>query len=337
MQNWSEIFDKASLPNTNLVYIAIGSAMGHYQENELQNNQQYPCFLEKFADNKLIILIDPMLESPLKIEEFFARQNDPLIMTKSIVENDKYVWRIFQNRTTCVVAINSCFYYEIRNYYNPQEEKEINSTVDTNVSNLINLISICLSKVNKTKIIFQDYSGPDTFNFYSSLLSCFDRDELLNNVLFDVTENESGCFIEMSPELATIDSDGNFVQERFKKLVQIRSSPKYQLFLNNRVTVMQYPMSFVITKLHESIDFNMSEVHGLYKVKQLATLYDISYDSDCVNPHYILDTYTKIFKLVLRDIIDSNGYCHSQYDYIMSIIDQRMMLYNALSVLRATE
>ncbi len=343
MENWSNIFNIASLPSTNLVYIAVGSSMGysHYDEVNNQkpesNNQQYPCFLDKFRDNKLIILIDPALEAPLKLESFFATKGDPLGQVDSVTgPDDKYISRTFRNSTTHVFAFNTYFYYETRKYFHNDEEKQINAIVDHCVANLINLISICLSKVDKTKLIFQDYSGPDTFNFYSSLLACFDRDELLDNVMFDVTQKDSGCFIEITPELAAVDSSNRFIQDKFYKLVKLASTSteKYSQHLNERIGILQYPLSLVIGKLNESIDFDLSSVFGLNRVKNLATIYNFKYDEHSKDPRYILETYTQLFCIIIQDIIESKQCCTTQCDYLMSIINQRDKIYNALSMLR---
>ena len=55
------------------------------------NNQQFPCFLNKTKGNKVVILIDPILEMPLKTEQLFQEMGDPLILVNSEFKDEKLI------------------------------------------------------------------------------------------------------------------------------------------------------------------------------------------------------------------------------------------------------
>ena len=57
------------------------------------NNQQFPCFLNKTKGNKVVILIDPILEMPLKTEQLFQEMGDPLILVNSEFKDEKTYFR----------------------------------------------------------------------------------------------------------------------------------------------------------------------------------------------------------------------------------------------------
>ena len=153
---WDKISNTASNPTTSLVYLGIGSSMESYREITTTNNQQYPCFLDKFEGNKVIVLFDTYLETPLKIEEYFGGKGDPLDMVDSLFGvNNSFCYREFTNHssTVKVFAVNDYFNFEHTNYLDGEEKKRYNDSVDMTLTNMINLIGICLGK---HKIIPED-------------------------------------------------------------------------------------------------------------------------------------------------------------------------------------
>ena len=113
-QHWSNIFDAVAQSSTAVVYLGIGSAMSSYNQVTSTNNQQSPCFLEKIPGKKVIILIDPALESPLKTEEWYQNIGNPLIAVNSETKGDKIYFRKYQNDSVTVFAINKMFNFYIK-------------------------------------------------------------------------------------------------------------------------------------------------------------------------------------------------------------------------------
>ena len=71
MYIWHKILTTVAKASCKLVYFGIGSEMNDCHKITELNNSQYPCYLNKFEGNKVIILFDSQLETPLKIEKYF--------------------------------------------------------------------------------------------------------------------------------------------------------------------------------------------------------------------------------------------------------------------------
>jgi hypothetical protein len=342
---WDKITNTADSPLTKLVYLGIGSSMECYSEITTTNNQQYPCFLDKFEDNKVIVLFDTRLETPLKIEDYFERKKDQLDMIDSIVsENGTFIFREFQNNSGSVkvYAVNENFNFEYRRFGHLDENdmKVYNENVDITTSNLFNLIGTCLGKHTKTKLILQDYSGRPTVSFYVSLLKSFDKDEMLSNVIFDVTQRDPGCFFVITPEYPTLDASGNFVQENYIQLKQIRKYPLYNHVLKQRIDQLVYPLSSNYVKLSQDPAF---ELAGMDKISNLCTIYSVEFNDTIQNNgspknrDYLLAKFMELIKIMLNDIIRSQDCDVSYIEHFIQLMSDRNAFINSMSVLKYSD
>jgi hypothetical protein len=84
------------------VYLGIGAAMDSCNQLTSMNNQQFPCFLNKIKGNKVVILIDPILETPLKTEQLFQEMGDPLILVNSEFKDEKTYFRELRTKSNSV-------------------------------------------------------------------------------------------------------------------------------------------------------------------------------------------------------------------------------------------
>jgi hypothetical protein len=266
MNHWQRIFDYISLPTTNIIYIGVGSSMGDYQEITTKNNQQYPCFLNKFAGKHLVILIDPYMETNLKLLNYFEELNDPLILQNQInITNttNPYI-REYTNDKGLFFIMNDCFYSDVNQYMEQNEIEQANH----HIAIMHQIISIALGKISPSKIIFQNYSGYDTTTYYLSLFDVFNHDQLLSNVCFDVTQHNGGCFIDFDPNMITLDKNINFIQEKYELLVNFPDSQYYLKNLKTRIDLLSYPLVWNYINLKKSIDFervsNSNDSHYLF-------------------------------------------------------------------------
>ncbi len=340
---WDKISNTASNLTSNLIYFGIGSSMESYQEITTSNNQQYPCFLDKFEGNKVIVLFDTHLETPLKIEEYFEGKDDPLDMVDSTFGvNNTFFFREFRNHSGSVkvYAINDYFNFEHTNYLDGEEKKRYNDSVDITLTNMINLIGICLGKHTKTKIILQDYTGRPTINFYTSLLKMFDRDEMLSNIIFDVTQRDPGCFFEITPEYPTLDDFGNFIQESYVELTRIRKSPIFNQVLRKRIDQVVYPLTSNYVKLTQEPSF---ELAGMDKIASLCTIYSIEFNDTIKkndterNRDYLLAKFMELIQIMLKDIVRSQDCDVSYIDHFIQLMFNRNEFINAMSVLKYSD
>jgi len=325
MTIWNEIYNTITDSSINLVCMFIGCSMEYYNELTEENNQQYPCFLNKFNGRKLIILIDPYLELNLKIEQYFIQKGNPLFLINKVYVEDKPIIRVFKNNQVIVYALNESINY-IKAPWFPDQE-------DPDIYKINTIINICVNKSDKTKLILQDFSGNDTTYFYGELLKTFNRNDILNNINMDVTQDEGGCFIKLNSDMVKLDRDGNFIQEKFINLSEIKNSENFNKIFKFRIDILLYPIAFYYSKLIESPDHEL-DIRNLYKIYIIALIYNIDFDISLKNPSYIVSKLLCLIDIMLKDIIFSKDLEDDFYDYIINIIHHRQQLYETLKILK---
>ena len=279
MTYWQLINENIFEQKYDVVYIGIGTSMEPYTEVNESNNQQCPCFLNKF-NNKLIILFDSYLEKPLKTES---------VLYDLVTVHDQD-YRILKNSNVTIYAINEYLNYELEH-----ADKQNKTKAENDIPALLNIISLCLS--NKIKLIIQDYSGNDTQNFYMSLFGMFDRDELLNNIFFDVTEKDSGCRVTLEPTQALI-VDNKFIQNKYLKLVDMNDPSNY---IKTRGDKLKYPLAWCYVQYYENPSFKM---FGYNDIKFLCMVYEIDYSEKQKEDRiYILGKLYELIKNMIEDIV----------------------------------
>jgi hypothetical protein len=308
MAYWQLINENIFESQYDVVYIGIGCGLEYHPNINNNNNQQCPCFLNKFQ-NKLLLLFDPLLEKPLKVESLFE---DKLY---TIYDNE---YRILKNSNTTIFAVNKPIYYDIDNIYS---DEKIKAEAENNIPAIYNIISLCLS--NKIKLVLQDYTGHNSQNFYISLFGLFDREELLNNILFDVTEGESGCYIELHKDQIKI-IDNKIIQEKYMKLVDMENVNKH---IKSRIDNIRYPLAWCYVQYSQNQDFKM---FGYDKLIFLCVVYNIEIIEN-KNRIYILGKLYEVIKAILEDIVtvkkESIEYSH----YLLTeVIYNRTQFNNSL-------
>lgn len=338
MFNWEPIFTEASRPNISLIYFGIGSAMtpdAYSQGIEDCKNQQYPPFLKKYRGRKLIVLFDTNLEEHLAIEKYLEKYN------YKYEKNSVDGITVLQNDEIIVYAIRESFEFYTNYYGTPDEIKESATKASWYISNLINLISICLEKKPKTKIIVQDFTGRDITYSYINLFNIFDKTDLLNNVMFDVTQIDGGCYITMNEQQASIDSNENFIQEKYMELKNIKNSPLFKTILSNRIQYLIYPISSNYVNLRRdrllnseevkeceaaSLDYNLKHWKNLLIMK----IYNLEFNELNTDREYLIHIYEQLIIRVLEDIIKSKNTDSSAVKDIFSVIDNRNVFINSM-------
>lgn len=275
MSYWQLINEDICEGKYDVVYIGIGCGMGYYDSVNESNNQQCPCFLNKFQ-NKLLMLFDPELEKPLKTESV-------LYGLLAVYEQD---YRILKNLHTTVYAFNESLYYEL-------EHVREQPKAESDIPGLYNIISICIS--NRTKLIIQDYTGRDTQRFYISLFNVFYKTDLLSYIFFDVTEKDCGCRIELKPTQAPL-FDNIFIQDKYIKLVDMINCDSQ---IKMRINKLKYPLAWCYIKYSENPDFTM---FGYNDIEFMCLVYDIDYNKN-QDRMYTIDTLYTLIKSMLEDIL----------------------------------
>jgi hypothetical protein len=276
-----------------IIYLSVGSALGHHpQEINPNTNQQIPIFLDKYnGKKKVIILIDPGLETPLKSES--------TIPMEIYFLSDDGKFRIF--RTTCgntlIFAISSRFYWEDEKHC-PHEDSQL---VPICNNFLVKLIEFNLH--NKSKLIGQDFTGRDTRNAYNSLGNIFDKNEYYKRVLFDITYGDSGCFVDFSKSPIIYDQEDNFVQVRNKKLIELRRIlPHYfKKMAESRINLVLWHLNRQLRIFRGELTHEpFHKSHFRIICNEITDIYSIP-DLNSIDE----ETIKHIIIIVLSDILDS--------------------------------
>lgn len=298
-----------------VIYIAIGCSMDSYFELTQSNNQQCPCFLDKFK-KKLIVLIDPCLETPLMVQKQITNLNHVQYGEHRILKNDSLI----------VHAINKSFYYPPNNPFD-----NISKESDINFTNLLKIIELVLEL--KIKMIFQDYTGSDLTNFYCELMKIFDSDELVKYVTCDVTQKDGGCFIDICPDIIKYDSDDNFIQEKFLPLIKINRFDTFRDILKRRIDLLNYQLLWTYNK---SIDTNEWKPFDTHKIMVLCTIYNydtrfLDYNVDLL---YAIDAIRELMVIIIKDVVDSLNCEKELVYYLVSNLTSRNEFVNMTSMLK---
>jgi hypothetical protein len=324
--DYNSIYQEISSQETNVVYVGVGSWMGQYQEITPQNNQQYPCFLNKFADNKVIILFDAELEVPLKSETYFEETLGIIWTFKNtIYENNVPILRIFKNESTTIFAINKHIYYETSIH----QTNEINQQVAHDLELIKNIISLCLNKEIPTKLIWQDYTGRDTTIFYQNYCKIFNKQLMFDNVCFDITQKNNGCYIELIPDLPRVDNFGRFIPEKYLTLSQLKryESQLFRDVLVERINILNHPIVWTLSKKELP---PMYEYYGLKSVTFLNFVYQVETLDFMTN-------FNELFYYVVKDISDALNCDPFLYDQLIEQLDNPKVVQNTLSLLKCLD
>lgn len=317
--NWNNIYEAIIQPENNIIYIGIGCAMGRYQEITETNNQQYPCFLNKFDSKKVIILIDPELESPLKCEQIFDEE-------LNIINNNTNT-RILINSDNTIFAINDMFYYELNQYIT--EETRTNTLANIQILYLI--INTCLQ--NNKKLIFQDFTGNDTTNFYLNLFNHYDKDELLNNIIFDFTQEDSGCIVNINYDCIKLNENGHFIQEKFMTLKYLYHIDSQLLHnkIKKRIDLLNYPVLWIYNKMLIGEVFEIFSFRQFIELKLLCSIYDINYELLIKNDN--IELYKNLIIRLLQDILFAKE-SEDLYSFFLENISNSSIFQKNLSLLK---
>ena len=249
---YSHIINEIIIFKPDIIYLAVGCAMGNYSIINPNNNQQYPLFLEPFINKKkLFILIDPHLETPLKLESQIN-----LFETESV-----NYFRVLQNDNLIVFAIKKLFYF----YHYDK------NTLDKIFLNKI----ISYSIENKIKTFVQDYTGIYIKHAYFEYLE--DNSDIKKYVIFDVTQDHSGCFVDFSKVSIYYDSEDNFIQPYFLTLVEIKklSFDTFKIHLNKRIDWVNFRIFRQIRMINKEINENIQDTIDVENIlKNLKNIYD---------------------------------------------------------------
>jgi hypothetical protein len=198
-----------------LIYLAIGCA-----SNPLQ---QCPPFVSSWPGPRVCILIDPLLESP---PNYFAKSAE------------------YTNGPT--VIGDTTFFIERRRFEMPSSpgiDPKWMKDPSISAADMNFLYSLCNLAGPNMKFICQDYTGA----FITEVYPQDPSKKILDNVLFDVTYNDGGCFIDFEKVVILTNPDGSFLHPEFEPLANLLRNPTLLSALRNK---RKSPLCYFIHRLY---------------------------------------------------------------------------------------
>lgn len=234
-----------------IIYIAPGCALNPINENNIDNavyTQQNLKCLKKYQ-KRLYILIDPELDT------INLGSSGPELI---LVESNEHI-RVFESQDDNLRIL------AISDYIDYDKDFDI-------------IKSICqFALENKIKIIMQDFTGRDLTYYYIKLIKQFGKKEMLQNIIFDITQSyEGNCFPDVETDVVT-DTDKIFIQSKYDK-ININTFKDYWPMIRNLSYMMRNPkerhynsikicIAFVIYDIIDfNFEFNIQEITKLFHI-----------------------------------------------------------------------
>ena len=320
MPNLRTIYDiilsNLSTYDPTLIYFSVGSALGHYNNINPNQNQQYPFpILNKYkGQKKVIILMDGGLETPLKMESD---------VKLSLIDQDDN-FRLLTNDDTLVFAIKHHYYFEDNQYLDKNEFQH-------HFGFLVNLIAFTLS--NKCKLIIQNFAGPCIQNSCIKMFDYFPRQELLTNVIFDVSNSDGNCGFNFDNFPIQYDEKNNFIQTKFEKLsVLKRFNPEYfSSAIIKRIDNINYSITRNLRVIRGELEMTPFENGNLQSLlKSLSIIYpEINYSEISE------ETLIHCMKVLITDMCEALNIAPSLVDVLVASNFNQQDVIKALSPLKA--
>lgn len=264
-----------------LIYLAVGCAQGHNGRDKA-TPQEYPPFVAEWPGNKVCILIDPMLEQiPYAFRDLGAREEETVGQTRVVLEHKE----------------SQVTFFSIRDHFETTSPPEWHRDREKEAHDMAFLYDLCdITKNNVTKLIYQDYSGRNIMGLCPPHLS--------KAVLFDVTYNDGGCFIDFDKIHILKDINGHFIQPGYLPL----ASPELRetKYLIQEMTRRKSPLGYFIHRYYqvllgnkEARDWCSAEITERH-MAPLCDIYGIPCDTTKAGVYRLL-------KVALQDFVAASG------------------------------
>jgi len=270
---YSDILAACHELQPSLIYLSVGCAQGYHPRATAQP-QQYPPFVAAWSGKKICILIDPCLEQP------------PYAYLDLGIDSAENVVDIQDTRIYCLRQ-----HFEMIDP--PSVQAQYRSDSEKYEPDMAFLHALCdIAYTGKTKLIYQDYTGRITDYLYP--ISRYDDPERLKaNVLFDVTYNDGGCFIDFSKVKILMKPNGDFLHPQQETLVNLRDHQHLlQLYAQKRKSDLGYYIHWyyqILLGNKEARDW-CSPQTVLPKMKPLCEMYKTPLATDKASIHILLKT-----------------------------------------------
>ena len=219
--NYTDALTICEKLNPDLIYVAVGCASPIETSQGLI--QQYPPFVKEWPGTKLCILIDPLLEHPPRS-----------IQEHNAIQEGAEIWK---TPDTTFLSLRRNVYYQHDSVMDedPQHRNED-----------IRFIEILCRQtlIRSAKMILQDYTGRDIQKYYPHHI----HPDITKYVLYDVTYDDGGCYIDFDAIRILRDEAGDFIQPSESTLSAIYGKIPDPIF-QKELTRRRYSLANIHTYL----------------------------------------------------------------------------------------
>ena len=97
--------------------------------------------------------------------------------------------------------------------------------------------------------------------------------------------------------------------------------------------MLLYPLAFYYCELLKNPNYEL-DIHYMHKINLVASVYNIDFDEESKDSSYLISKFLALIDIILNDIIIARELDESFYDYIISILDDRKLLYYTMKVIK---
>lgn len=317
-RTYKETMNLLNTTRPEVIYFAVGCFMGHYNDITPKNNQQNPKFMQKFdGKSKFYIFMDPMLENPLKLESQINLVSNNTSST-DIVQD----YRVLQNTEYTVVSINKPFYF----YNDINSPNNHNQELDKLF--LYGLVNYALDR--NIKLIVQNYTGTDIAHSYTEIAAIFGKETVFKKVLFDVTQNDGGCFVDFDSYPIFYDDKDNFVQARFYSFVEMKkiNESYYKSMLIKRLNLLTWQITRYLRILKGELESNQYDNSQIkFILNDMSMIYSI-------NENLTEENLSNLITLMILDAAESLDIPTDVVTYITQNNFDQKIITNTVSTMK---
>jgi hypothetical protein len=317
-RTYKETMNLLNTTRPEVIYFAVGCFMGHYNDITPANNQQNPKFMQKFeGKKKFYIFMDPALENPLKLESQIN-----LVINNTITNDIVQDYVVLENNEYKIVAINKPFYFyndiNVPNAHNQELDQLF----------LYALVNYAIER--NIKLFVQNYTGADISASYNEVASIFGKDRVFKNVLFDVTQNDGGCFIDFNKHPVFYDNEDNFMQARFYSFVEMKkiNEDYYKSMLVKRLNLLTWQITRYLRILKgelEGTNYDKPQIKSI--LNDMSMIYSINHDITEEN-------LTNLITLMILDAAESLDIPSDVVTYITQNNFDQKIITNTVSTMK---
>lgn len=188
-----------------LYFISVGCGSNENIDKDCIH-QQYPNWFRSIESNKVIILIDPLLEDELKLDLYLSKQ-----IYKDIIKLSDNLYSAVDHFDNNITIITSKCLFDI-------DDNKIDSSPDNKLksTHLKEIITHVLN--TESKLFIQSFTGCSYYRLQKSFSESYDKNNFYDNIIFDCKYDYDGdCYPDLNTGIIFTDDNKIFNIDKYNK------------------------------------------------------------------------------------------------------------------------